>query len=348
MKTISTVEDRCPSFARALWHVGPGLSAIRQESLPLPAAGEVLVRTRYSAISRGTERLVWSGRVPPEESLTMRAPMQAGEFAFPVKYGYCTVGEVIDGEAEWVGRVVFALHPHQDLFVAPVGSVSVVPPQVPARRAVLAANVETALNAVWDGGALPGMRIAVVGGGTIGALVAWLAGRLPGAEVTLVDIDPERARLASALGVAWAAPERWPEDCDLVFHASATASGLDTALRCAGDEAKVVELSWYGHHGVEAALGSRFHSRRLSLVGSQVGRVSPAMRPRWTHARRLAKALSLLSEPALDALLAPDTPFDELPERFGALAEGTAREPCPVVAYGPTALRSEPASIPSP
>ena len=333
MTTNRTVEDRHPIGARALWHVAPGRSEVRQEILLPPGRGEVLVRARYSAVSRGTERLVREGRVPASEARTMRAPCQAGEFPFPVKYGYCAVGEVVDGEPAWVGRRVFALHPHQDLFVLPATAVTEIPAGVPMLRAVLAANVETSLNALWDAAAAPGMRIAVVGAGTVGSLVAWLAGRLPGAEVTLVDPLPAREATAAALGVAWARPEAAPVDCDLVFHASASAAGLDTALRCAGDEAKVVELSWYGDRPVEASLGAAFHARRLSLVGSQVGRVAPVMRPRWTTARRLAKALSLLSDPAPDVLLAGPLSFVMLPARVDELFDPAADAPCPVIAY---------------
>jgi threonine dehydrogenase-like Zn-dependent dehydrogenase len=341
MKTISSVEQ--PLVARALWHLGAGVSAIRQEQLRAPGAGEVLVRATHTALSRGTERLVWGGRVPVSEAEAMRAPHQAGEFTFPVKYGYCAVGEVVDGEAGWIGQRVFALHPHQDLFVLPTSAVARVPADVPSSRAVLAANVETALNALWDGAAAPGMRIAVVGAGTVGSLIAWLAGRLPGCEVTLVDIAPRRACVAASLGVGWALPHEAPADCDLVFHASASAAGLNTAIGCAGDEARVVEASWYGNERVELGLGAAFHSRRLTLMSSQVGRVAPAMRSRWTHARRLAKALSLLADPLPDVLLAPPVAFEQLPQCFASLLDGRDCAPCPIVAYPPAAdLRGAP------
>jgi threonine dehydrogenase-like Zn-dependent dehydrogenase len=318
---------------RALWYVAPGEARLREEPMHAPGADEVEVRTAWSAISRGTERLVFAGAVPPGEHARMRAPHQAGCFPFPVKYGYAAVGTVEAGPPELMGRSVFALHPHQQRFVLPASAVVPVPDRVPARRAVLAANAETALNALWDGGALPGMRIAVVGAGVVGALVAWLAGRLPGSDVVLSDVRPERESLARALGVRFAAPGGLPGGCDLVFHASASEGGLAAALAAAGDEACVVELSWYGDRPVNLRLGESFHSGRLRIVSSQVGRVAPAMRSRWSYRRRLETALGLLEDDRLDALLEPDVPFETLPAALPGLLDAGASALCPVVSY---------------
>lgn len=339
--------DRRP--ARALWYVAPGRAALLEEPASEPSDGEVAVRTAWSALSRGTESLVFAGAVPAGERARMRAPHQAGEFPFPVKYGYAAVGTVESGPPGLLGRTVFALHPHQSRFVVPASAAVPVPDGVPARRAVLAANAETALNALWDGGALPGMRIAVIGAGVVGALVGWLAGRLPGAEVVLCDLRPEREALAHALGLRFATPDALPGGCDLVVHASASEGGLAAAIGAAGDEATVVELSWYGDRPVSARLGEAFHSGRLRIVGSQVGRVAPAMRARWSHRRRLEAALALLDDARLDALLEPAIPFEDLPEALPrVLGPGTAAL-CPVVSYhpGPPAGREEPRCSPS-
>ncbi len=328
-----TSEPDRPTRARALWYAAPGRAELREAPLRAPAAGEALVRTRWSAPSRGTESLVFRGAVPESERERMRAPFQEGAFPFPVKYGYAAVGTVLEGPDALRGRDVFALHPHQDAFVVPVDALVPVPAPVPSRRAVLAANAETALNALWDGGALPGMRIAVVGAGVVGALTAWLAARLPGTRVVLVDVRPAREALAAALGVGFATPAHAPSGCDLVFHASATEAGLGTAIGAAGDESTVVELSWYGDRPVAAPLGGAFHSARLRLVGSQVGRVAPAMRARWSHRRRLETALGLLADARVDALLEPDRPFGGLPATLPALLAPGADALCPVIAY---------------
>jgi NADPH:quinone reductase-like Zn-dependent oxidoreductase len=319
--------------AHSLWYSAPARAEIRDEGLREPGPGEVRVRALYSAISRGTERLVLAGRVPPSEYERMRAPFMAGAFPFPVKYGYAIVGRVERGPAELIGRLVFALHPHQSVFTLPADALALVPDRVPPARAVLAANMETALNAVWDAQPGPADRIAVIGAGVVGALVAWLCGRLPGARVTLIDVEPSRTELARKLGVGFSVPEDAPENCDLVVHASGTAAGLATALSCAGDEATVLELSWYGADEVSIPLGGAFHSRRLKLISSQVGRVAASHRARWTHARRLAAVLDLLTEPALDALIAPALAFRDLPARLPDILAPESGVLCQVVEY---------------
>lgn len=306
--------------AQAFWIEQAGLGALRSEPVE-PRAGEVLVEARFSGVSRGTEALVWRGGVPPAERARMRAPLQGGSFPFPVKYGYAAVGTVREGPDDLVGRAVFVLHPHQDLFAAPADMAVPLPPGVPPGRAVLGANMETALNVVWDAGALPGDRIVVVGAGVVGALVGWLCARLPGAEVTLVDVDPGKAAVAAALGCGFAAPEAAPGDCDLVVHASASGEGLATALGAAGLEATVVEASWYGDRPPVVGLGGAFHSRRLRLVSSQVGLVPTGRRARWSNRRRLEAALALLADPALDVLIDGETAFADLPARYGSILE---------------------------
>ncbi|MDI4655753.1 zinc-binding alcohol dehydrogenase [Xanthobacter autotrophicus] len=279
----------------------------------------------WSAISRGTERLVFQGLADPVHRDRMRAPLQQGDFPFPVKYGYCAVGRVEAGPAALEGRMVFALAPHQTRFNAPIAMLTPLPEGLPPRRATLAANMETALNALWDGGAGPGDRIVVVGAGLVGLLVAWLAARLPGAEVMIIDPDESRRGLARSFGAAFATTGEGVADADLVFHTSGTGAGLATALACCGEEARVVEMSWYGDKGVNAPLGGAFHHRRLQVVSSQVGQVSPVRRPRWSHRRRLEKALSLLADPALDALITEEVAFDDLPQALPRiLADGAA------------------------
>jgi threonine dehydrogenase-like Zn-dependent dehydrogenase len=310
--------------ALALWYVRRREVELRPATLPHLGPDEVRIKTVWSGISRGTERLVFEGHVPHSESERMRGPFQEGDFPYPVKYGYCAVGLVEEGPAAFAGRTVFVLHPHQSRFVVPVAMAHPVPDAVPARRAILAANMETALNAVWDSGACPGDRIAVVGAGTVGCLVAFLAAAMAGTEVTLVDIDLSRADIARQLGVAFRKPLDAPDGMDLVFHASGYAPGLACALACAGQEATVVEMSWYGDRMVQAPLGLDFHARRLKLISSQVGQVSPSRRPRWDHRRRMGKALELLADSRLDALITTDVAFADLPSKMGALVSAEA------------------------
>ncbi|MFJ5370067.1 zinc-binding alcohol dehydrogenase [Bosea sp. CER48] len=305
--------------------MAPRECSLNDVALPVPGLDDCLVTTLWSGLSRGTERLIFEGRVPSSQHERMRAPFQEGNFPFPVKYGYCAVGRVDAGPADLLGRIVFCLHPHQDRFIVPRDSLVRVPDAVPARRAILAANMETALNAHWDAGSGPADRIVVVGGGVLGLLVAWLAARLPGSEVTLVDVEAGRADLAGKLGFGFALPEAAPGDADLVFHTSATAAGLATAVAAAGTEARIVEMSWYGEGAVPAALGCAFHARRLQLVSSQVGMVAPSRRARWDHARRAQAAMALLADERLDALITEEVAFRDAPRRVPELlAPGAA------------------------
>jgi threonine dehydrogenase-like Zn-dependent dehydrogenase len=321
--TQASVEAK---YARALWYVGPRRAELRPLQLGPPGPGEAFVETLWSGISRGTERLVYEGRVPPSEYDRMRAPVQEGEFPFPVKYGYCAVGRVAEGPREWLGQMVFALHPHQDGFNLTVASLTPIPERIPPRRAILAAHMETALNALWDSGAGPGDRIVVVGAGVVGLLIAALAAGLPGAAVSVVDVVPERAPLVSLLGARFLVPpdRGAASEADIVFHASATSEGLAAALAFAGLEASIVEMSWYGDALVEVPLGGSFHSKRLRLISSQVGQVAASRRPRWTHQRRLAKAMELLDDARLDALISAEIGFADLPQEIGTRLDRAA------------------------
>ena len=292
-----------------------------------------MIRTRCSAISRGTEGLVFRGEVPESEWQRMRCPFQDGEFPAPVKYGYSAVGVVEEGPAEMVGRRVFCLHPHQDRFVVPRDAAFDIPDGVPDRRATLAANMETAVNGVWDAAPGPGDRIAVIGGGVIGCLVAALVARLPGTEVELIDIDPARKEIAAALGCRFATPAKASPEADLVVHASGSAAGLATALTLAAFEATVLEMSWYGTRTVPLALGGTFHSRRLTLRSSQVGSVPAARRQRWSRRRRLTLALALLADAVFDTLLSGESEFGDSPELMRQLATAPTGVLCHTLRY---------------
>ncbi|MEU6702142.1 zinc-dependent alcohol dehydrogenase [Streptomyces wuyuanensis] len=319
--------------ARAFWLKSPGQGEIRDVRLAEPGEGDVVVRSLCSGVSRGTESLVFRGGVPQSQYAAMRAPFQEGEFPGPVKYGYLSVGVVEEGPARLLGRTVFCLHPHQSRYVVPASAVTPVPDTVPAGRAVLAGTVETAVNALWDAAPLVGDRIAVVGAGMIGGSVATLLARYPGVRVQLVDADPARAALAEALGVDFALPEEALGDCDLTVHASATEAGLTRSLELLAPEGTVLELSWYGDRRVSLPLGEAFHSGRLVLRGSQVGRVAEARRSRRSYADRLALSLDLLADPVFDALITGECAFEELPSTMARITAGELPGLCHRVVY---------------
>jgi NADPH:quinone reductase-like Zn-dependent oxidoreductase len=320
-------------FPQALWITAPGTAELRPIPVAPADANTLLVRAINSGISRGTESLVFHGKVPESEWARMRCPFQEGEFPFPVKYGYAMVGQVEDGPPERIGERIFCLYPHQSRFSIAASAAILVPDTVSDRRAVLAAQMETAMNGTWDAAPRIGDRIAIVGGGVAGCLLAYLCARLPGTHVTLIDIDPNRRAVAESLGATFATPDDpLPSGCDLVFHSSGTAEGLALALSFAAFEATVVEMSWYGTNSVAVDLGGAFHSQRLTILSSQVGSVSPARRARWDHRRRLAQALSLCADPRLDVLVAEETPFAEIPARLPSLL-GAPGALCHLIRY---------------
>ena len=325
------------TIARALWTIAPGVAELRAETLPARAPDQVLARMLASGISRGTERLVLAGKVPENQWGVMRCPLQAGDFPFPVKYGYSAVAHVAEGPAALQGKRVFCLHPHQDIFLAPAAMCVPVPDAVTDRRAVLGANMETALNILWDAQPLPGERALVIGAGVVGLLVAYLLARIPAMAVTIIDPDASRRGVAEALGITFASPEAAPAEQELIIHASANPAGLRQALQCAAFEARIIEASWFGATEVALPLGEAFHSRRLRLISSQVGAIAPAMRGRRSYGERMAQALALLADPALEALIGPATPFQDLPQALPDLLNPAPGQPvplCPLVTYG--------------
>lgn len=318
--------------ALALWITAPGHAELRSERVAAPTGDAVQVEATFSALSRGTESLVFLGKVPASLHASMRCPHQSGELSLPVKYGYCSVGRVTAG-AELVGRRVFCLHPHQDRYVVPASSVVPIPDGVTDRRAVLAANMETAINGLWDAAPAVGARVAVIGAGAVGLLTASLLSQIPGIELEVVDIAPEKDAICQALGLRCVRPEGATPDCDLVLHASGAPAGLELALGLAGFEATIIELSWYGDRVVSLGLGGRFHNARLRIQSSQVGTVATSQRGRWSYRRRMELALRLLGDARYDALLGEPIPFGELPAALPGLLCGGPTAVTSLIAY---------------
>ncbi|MFC0582456.1 zinc-dependent alcohol dehydrogenase [Micrococcoides hystricis] len=336
---MDTVNDpQVTTDATAYWTIEPRTGELRHEQLPQPGVDEARVRTLYSGISRGTESLVHAGDVPESVADIMRAPNQVGSFPFPVKYGYLNVGVVEDGPDSWLGRRVFSLFPHQDQYIAPLSSLTRLPDELPSRRALLAGAVETAINAIWDSPPLYGDRIAVVGSGLIGGSVAVLLSQFPVERLQIVDPDPAKEHFAQKLGLRaeWVHPDDALEDCDVVYHASASESGLATALSLLGVEGEMVELSWYGERTPQVPLGANFHARRLTIRASQVSQVAAARRARKTAADRMDLVLTALENPVFDELLGSDHSFWQLPDVMERLHSSTPSGRLEIVDYETT------------
>lgn len=319
--------------ALAYWVEAPGRGALRPTSLPAPGAGDIELRTRCSGISVGTERLVGRGLVPATCAEAMACPGMRGTFALPVCYGYSLVGDVVSGQD--AGRSAFVMHPHQDRAVVAAERVVLLPPGVPAERATLFANLETAWNAVWDAEPASGEEMVVVGGGAVGLLVAFVLSHAHDRPATVVDTDAGRRRFAARL--PWVGTVATPEEVAagrhaVAFHASGAGEGLQSALDAVGFEGRVIELSWYGGRAVTLRLGDTFHWQRKRIVASQVGTIARLHRAAG-RGSRTAKVLQLLGDARLDALLGTPVPFRRLPELFDRIYRGETTEPCPVIAY---------------
>lgn len=320
-------------FAEAYWTTGPFEGQIKREAIDQCEPDKVLVQTLFSGISRGTESLVAACLIPQSQYQVMRCPFQAGDFPFPVKYGYANVGRVEQGPGHLLDRTVFCLYPHQTRFRVPIDAVNVVPDTIPPGRAVLAANMETALNGVWDSGVAVGDRVYVLGAGVVGILTAWIADNIPGTEVTLLDIDEGRRTIAEKLNIAFASLDQARQEADIVFDCSGAPSGLAQALELAGFEAVITVMSWFGSNNVTLPLGEAFHSKRLQLRSSQVGSIGGGQRARWSFKRRMAKAIELLQEDKLDALINHESSFQELPNVLPGLARGQTNALCHRIRY---------------
>ncbi|WP_458107450.1 zinc-binding alcohol dehydrogenase [Arthrobacter sp. R3-55] len=331
--TISQEHERKHGHeAHAYWVTETGDGELRQEALPARQEGEALVRTLYSGVSRGTERVVHEGRVPERVADLMQAPHQEGDFPGPVKYGYLSVGTVEQGPEQWVGKTVFSLHPHQDFYVIPTSQLTAIPEDVPAKRAVLTGIVEVAINALWEAGPRLGDRVAVVGGGLVGGVLATLLQKYPLSRLQLVDADPEKRKLAETINIEFAEPEVAKSDNDIVFHCSASDDGLKLSLQLAGDDSDVIELSWFADKEVTLPLGEDFHARRLNIRSSQVGAVALPRRHRRTNAQRLEQAARELKDPLFDTFLTSECQFRNLPTTLVKLFERPGGF-CHVVAY---------------
>lgn len=305
-------------MAKALWHLSDSSSVIKATKLPAENSNSCIVKTAYSLISTGTERLVSLGLVPESLHSQMKVPYMQGKFSFPLTYGYSMVGRVISEQSTLFGKLVHFMHPHQDICHVEASSLFEIPENIPATRAGLASNVETALNAIWDSGLSIGDRTLVCGFGMIGALVARLLSFMPGVEVQVLEIDPGRKKKAKEMGFEVVEnPEQ--EQYDLAFHTSASAGGLQKCIDSVGLEGKIIELSWYGTKSIALQLGGSFHRNRKQLISSQVSIIPKQKSARWDYKRRKETVFELLKNDIFDQHISHIIPFEDTPDFFQKL-----------------------------
>lgn len=333
----STAPGRPGARPRALWFAGKRRAEIRPDEAPAPGPGEVRVRAVLSAVSHGTEMLVYRGGVP--EDLPLDLPTFSGGFGFPIKHGYASAGRVLDTgpgvEGLSPGDPVFVHHPHQEVFTVPADFPVRLPPDLDPIRGVFFANTQTALNVVHDAHARLGETALVFGQGVVGLLVTRL---LATSGVSVLAVEPVAGRRALAVKMG-ADAALGPDDglrrrvlaatggrgADVAVEASGSGAALAAALECVADEGTVVAASWYGAEPVGLPLGGHFHRGRVNIKSSQVGRVAPELSARWDRERRTGAVISLLGDPRLplDSLVSHRLPFTRAPEAYRMLDEGS-------------------------
>lgn len=294
---------------RSLFFTAPRSIEIREQMLPQPKAGEVLVQTLFSAISHGTESLVYQGLFPQELAVDESIASLAGRFAYPLKYGYAAVGRVVDlgagVDAAWLGRLVFAFNPHESHFIATVDNLMPLPQGMEPQTAIFLPNMETAVNFVLDGHPRIGERVLVLGQGIVGLLTTALLARFPLERLVSLDRFALRRQASLEAGAQSSLDTHspqiqeqlqalLPDGADLCFELSGAPAALDQAIALTGFDGRVIIGSWYGQKRASLDLGGRFHRSRIRLVSSQVSSLAPELAGRWSKKRRLGVAWEML------------------------------------------------------
>ena len=340
---------------RCLYFEAPLKCALREERLPAMGSDQLLVQARCSAISAGTEMLVFKGRIPPGMRVDDTLPSYTGQrFEYPLAYGYSSVGEVVAAGAQvnpdWIGQRVFAFRPHQSHYLARATDLVRLPPELTDEDGVFLAAMETAVNLVMDGRPLIGEQIMLLGQGVIGLLTTALLAQFPLGALVALERWPARRRIARELGAGavWAGDEPGfsrevaaaldqsdaGRRADLVFELSGQPSMLDTAIAWAGFGARIVVGSWYGTQTAPVDLGGRFHRQRIRLISSQVSTIDPTHGARWSKRRRLDMALAMLTRVRPSRLITHRFAIDAAQQAFEQVA-GRPRETLQVLlTYG--------------
>jgi threonine dehydrogenase-like Zn-dependent dehydrogenase len=308
-------------MALSLWHDSEQKSSLHKEDFGVAGDGKLKIKSLYSLISTGTERLVASGHVPSAAFEAMAVPYMGGSFPFPVKYGYSLVGEVRT-EGEYFGKIVHLLHPHQDICTVESGAVALVPGNIPAKRAILASNLETALNATWDARLGIGDKVLVAGFGMIGALLARVISFMPAVELIVLEKDPKRMSFAKKMGFN-VVDKMTDHDYDVAFNTTSNEMALQQCIDAVGAEGRVVELSWYGTKKVTVNLGGDFHYKRKQLISSQVSQIPADHLARWDYKRRKEVVFKLLQSELFDEHITDEIAFEDAPDFFDTLRNGS-------------------------
>ncbi len=305
---------------------------IKEELINKPLEkDELLVKTYYSGISYGTEKIVFDSQVPVNQYKFMRAPHQAGEFNKEVKYGYLSVGEVIEGPRAMLNKMVYTMFPHQSIYVLKSSLATLIPRHIPYKRALLTANMETAINAMWDSKPTIGDKAYVIGAGIVGILMAYVLSRTFGIKVIVVDKDISKKKLCKHLDIEFENSINCIDKPDIIYECTGNASVLSDITKKSPLETKICILSWYGKKESKIKMGENCFSRRLELIFSQVGNITSIKTKKWNNLSRRSLALDLLDDGKLDILIdKKEIRLKDLPSFF---KKGNINGLCKVVRY---------------
>jgi threonine dehydrogenase-like Zn-dependent dehydrogenase len=320
--------------ANALWHTSSEASAILEQELPERNNHMLLIESLYSLVSLGTERLVASALMPVAAWNHMAVPYMEGSFSLPCKYGYSLVGRVLKGADEYRGKTVHLMHPHQDKAWVNASSVFVVPSEIPAQRAALASQVETAVNAVWDSRISLGDTLLIAGFGLVGAIIALLASDIPGVKVFILEKNEYRKEVAREMCFhVLDKMDNNDEVFDVAIHTAGDEKVLQFCIDHIGHEGQVIEVSFYGKKTVTLMLGETFHTGRKRIVASQVSQIPSQRIIRWDLVRRKKLVFDILKDKRFDLLAGNIIPFDYAPVLFNQIRYGLINDISVVFQY---------------
>ncbi len=299
----------------ALWHIDAEFSELRENISFKDIGNGVLIKSAYSLISTGTEKLIACGEVDNSFLPFMSVPYMAGRFSLPIKYGYSLVGKRTD-----TGQFIHAMHPHQSHCKIAEKDMAVIPEQLSPLKAALISNMETVINAIWDADIQGGEKVLIAGFGNIGCLLAETLTHYGVSEIHILEKEEWKKEIISSFG--FSTDVDIDANYDLAFDTTASKTGLQFCLDAVRSEGTVINLSWYGNRTIELSLGGSFHYGRKKIISSQVSVIPEKMKNSWDFKSRKKLVMDLLSQHPYEKYITHIIPFKETPDFFQRLRKG--------------------------
>lgn len=324
----------------SLYFVGPDSVEVREEAIPVIAPNQALVQTLFSAISAGTEMLIYRQQISLSQPIDLNIQALSGKFQFPMKYGYSVVGKIVAAGTEisssWIGKTIFSFHPHESLFSVNLNEIMEIPGGISPQDALFLPNMETAVNFVMDGRPVLGEKVVVWGQGIVGLLTTSILAQFPLENLVTLDLYPLRRHMSQKMGAQNSFDPQSRESlpkmksifqnesssgADLIFETSGNPEALDSAIEIAGYDGRIIVGSWYGTKEVKLNLGEGYHRNRVRLVSSQVSTVAPHFQGRWTKSRRFQTVWNMIEKIKPSQFITHQFPLSRAAEAYKLLDE---------------------------